>query len=118
VIALGDITTGLMGNDEQWIARVLQASELAGEKTWQLPLFREYRAQLYSDMADIRNVGGRPAGAITGGMFLKEFVGDTPWVHLDIAGTAWNSKWVTPRAREATGAGVRTMANLVWELAS
>ncbi|KPJ63887.1 hypothetical protein AMK68_02890 [candidate division KD3-62 bacterium DG_56] len=117
VIALGNITTGLMGNDDQWVAEVLAASELAAEKTWQLPLFREYRAQLYSDMADIKNVGGRPAGPITGGMFLKEFVGDTPWVHLDIAGTAWNSKLETPRAREATGAGVRTMVNLAWEMA-
>lgn len=117
IIALGNITTGLMGNDEHWVAEVLTASELAAEKTWQLPLFREYRAQLYSDMADIKNVGGRPAGPITGGMFLKEFVGDTPWVHLDIAGTAWNSRLETPRAREATGAGVRTMVNLAWEMA-
>lgn len=89
VIALGHHRAALLGNDEQLLGELRDAGESAAEPCWPLPLDEEYRRQLQSDVADLRNVGGRPAGTITAACFLSEFVGNAPWAHLDIAGTAY-----------------------------
>jgi leucyl aminopeptidase len=89
VVALGHTATGVFGNDESLIQEVLAAGTRSGELGWQLPLFDEYRELMRSDVADIKNSGGRAAGASTAAIFLKEFTGSYPWVHLDIAGTAY-----------------------------
>ncbi len=88
VVALGVHATGMMGNDEVLMAELKAAGEKTFERVWPLPLFEEYETQIKSDVADVKNVGGRWAGAITAGLFLKRFIGNHPWVHLDIAGTA------------------------------
>src|SRR5207253_1999293 len=88
VVALGRRIAGLMGNDDGWMGQVQAAADRAGEQVWPLPLPEEYRKLIDSDVADIKNIGGRYAGALTAGLFLKEFVGDVPWAHLDIAGPA------------------------------
>src|SRR6185312_12985232 len=96
VVALGSINAGVFANDEEIYARFHKAHELAGEKMWRMPLDAEYQEMIRSNIADIINTGGRWGGAITAAMFLKEFVEETPWVHLDIAGTAWleeNKAW-------------------------
>ena len=117
VVALGSQATGMMGTDDDMMARLQEAGERCAERVWQLPLYEEYSKQIKSDFADIKNTGGgREAGSIIGGAFLKEFVGDTPWVHLDIAGMAWTreSKPYVPKG--STGWGIRllveTLANL------
>lgn len=102
-----------MGNDQSWIDTVIAAGRKAGEKFWQLPLDKEYREQIKSEIADIKNVGGRKAGTITGAWFIGEFVDDTPWVHLDIAGTAWNESTKPHLAIGPTGICVRTLVTLV-----
>lgn len=90
VIALGALVTGALGNDEALMGEVKVATQAEGEVIWEMPLIPEYRADIRSKIADMKNIGGnREAGTIIGGLFLKEFVGDTPWVHLDIAGPAW-----------------------------
>ncbi len=113
VIALGHHATGLMGNDDQLVEEVRLAGDLAGERCWPLPLWDEYREQLKSDVADVKNVGGRPAGSITAGWFLREFVDGFPWAHLDIAGTAYIDGDRPDLARGPTGTGVRLFAELV-----
>jgi leucyl aminopeptidase len=111
IVALGKITTGLFATPK-WGDVVLEAASRGGEKVWALPLFEEYKESLKSEVADMLNSPGRPAGAITAAMFLKEFVGSTPWAHLDIAGTAWaeESRPWTPKG--ATGAMVRTLVEV------
>ncbi len=111
VIALGNHAIGMMGTDEAMMERLRVAGEQSAERVWQLPLFEEYSKQISSDFADIKNTGGREAGSITGGAFLKEFVGEVPWVHLDIAGTAWtrNGKPYVPKG--ATGIGIRLLVD-------
>lgn len=89
VYALGRRVTPVMGNDPRLVRRLVKAGDATGERVWQLPLFDEYAEQIKSDLADLRNTGGKGAGCITAAMFLKQFVGDTPWAHLDIAGTCW-----------------------------
>lgn len=116
VIALGSHATGMMGTDEAMMARLREAGEQSGERVWQLPLFEEYSKQIKSDFADIKNIGGREAGSITGGAFLKEFVGDIPWVHLDIAGTAWTRENKPYVPKGATGIGVRLLVEALREL--
>ncbi len=91
VIALGHAASGLMGTDDDLIQELREAGERTGELCWPLPLLKEYRKQLESTTADFMNVGGRPAGTITAAWFLREFVGDVPWAHLDVAGTAYGS---------------------------
>ena len=118
VVALGDICTGAFGNNRSLMDRVLGAAREAGELFWQMPMFEEYKEQNKSDVADIKNTGGRPAGAITAAQFLAEFAGDTPWVHLDIAGTNMTDKERTYLVKGATGVPVRTLVNLVMGLAS
>ncbi len=107
VVALGSVAMGMMGNDDALLARMRDASSASGERAWTLPLFEEYSAQIKSDVADIKNIGGPEAGAITGGCFLKEFAGSVPWVHLDIAGVAWMEKEKMGYAPGPTGAPVR-----------
>ena len=109
VVALGKITTGLYGTPQPWVEHLRAAADRAGEKVWQLPLFDEYREQLKSEIADMLNSPGRPAGSITAAMFLKEFAGDGPWAHLDIAGTAWAEDAKSWQPKGATGTMVRTL---------
>ncbi|HEU4457259.1 MAG TPA: leucyl aminopeptidase, partial [Longimicrobium sp.] len=113
VIALGNHATGIMGNDEALLDEVRQAGERSGERCWPLPMFDEYREQIKSDYADIKNSGGRPAGAITAGWFLREFVGDTPWVHLDVAGTAYGDGKLPYQAKGSTGNPTRLFVDWV-----
>jgi len=112
-IALGDVYVAVMGNDADWIARLIAAGKRTGEKIWELPLDREYREQIKSEIADLKNVGGRKAGTITAAYFLREFVGETPWAHLDIAGTAWNDSAKAHLSAGPSGVCVRTLVNLV-----
>jgi leucyl aminopeptidase len=116
-IALGDVYVAVMGNEQSWIDAVIAAGRRAGEKIWQLPLDREYREQIKSEIADLKNVGGRKAGTITAGYFLREFVDETPWAHLDIAGTAWNESTKPHLAIGPTGICVRTLVGLVEKVA-
>jgi leucyl aminopeptidase len=109
VVALGPLCVGLMTNDQALAGRLLKAGESAGERLWQLPLVDEYRELFKSDVADLNNTGGRHAGAITAGLFLKEFAGKTPWAHLDIAGPAFTEKDLPLAPKGATGVGVRTL---------
>jgi len=109
VVALGPLCSGLFSNDQKLADRLVEAAENAGERVWQLPLFDEYRENLKSDVADFNNVGPRGGGAITAGLFLKEFAGDRPWAHLDIAGPAFVEKDTPTGPKGATGAPVRTM---------
>lgn len=117
IVALGDICTGAFGNDQDIVNKVIAAGEQAGERIWQMPMFEEYKEQNKSDVADIKNTGGRPAGAITAAQFLAAFAGDTPWVHLDIAGTSMTEKERGYMVKGATGTPVRTLVNLVLALA-
>ncbi|MCB1135296.1 MAG: leucyl aminopeptidase, partial [Chlamydiia bacterium] len=109
LIALGEEASGLMSNDDTLAEQLKQAGERTFERVWRLPLFDEYKDQLKSEIADISNIGGRHAGSITAGIFLKEFVGDTPWAHLDIAGTAYLSKARRYHPKNGTGIGVRLL---------
>jgi leucyl aminopeptidase len=109
IVALGDYTAGVMGNNERLINKIMQAAKHAGEKVWQLPMDDELRKEIESDVADVKNVGSRWGGAITAAMFLEKFVGDTPWVHLDIAGPAFLEKGGDWYPKGGTGFGVRTI---------
>jgi leucyl aminopeptidase len=109
VVGLGKVTTGLFGTPQPWIDHITQAADRAGEKIWQLPLFEDYKEQLKSEIADMLNSPGRPAGSITAAMFLKEFAGDGPWAHLDIAGTAWAEESKSWQPKGATGVMIRTL---------
>lgn len=113
VIALGHYAIGLMGNDEALIEDVRAAGERTGERCWPLPLWDEYRPQIDSNFADLKNTGGRPAGTITAGWFLKEFVGDIPWAHLDIAGTAYRDEAAPYLRKGATGIPTRLFVEWV-----
>ena len=117
VVALGTVTTGVFGNNQELVNQVIAAGAEAGEKMWQMPIFDEYKEQNKSDVADIKNTGGRNAGAITAALFVGEFAGDTPWVHLDIAGTNMIDKTRKYEVKGATGVPVRTLVNLVLSLA-
>jgi leucyl aminopeptidase len=112
-IALGDVYVAILGTNQELIDEIIAAGKRAGEKIWQLPLDKEYREQIKSEIADIKNIGGRKAGTITGAYFIREFVEDTPWAHLDIAGTAWNETNRSYLSVGPTGVGVRTLVNLV-----
>ena len=111
-IALGRTTTGLFGSPDAWVALVGRTASRAGDRAWALPLFEDYRELLRSDIADLANVGGRPAGAITAALFLKEFTGGLPWAHLDIASTAWADEAQPWQPKGPTGVAVRTLAEL------
>ena len=115
VIALGHHAAAVLGNDEALIAELRSAGDRAAERCWQLPLWPPYRKQLESPVADLKNVGGRPGGTITASWFLSEFVGKTPWAHLDIAGTAYGEP-VAPYQRKG-GFGFPTRLLMEWVLA-
>ncbi|HEV2914500.1 MAG TPA: leucyl aminopeptidase [Pyrinomonadaceae bacterium] len=112
-IALGDVNTAVLGTDQELIDEIIRAGREVGEKFWQLPLDKEYTKQIKSDIADIKNVGGRKAGTITAAAFLKEFADGVSWAHLDIAGTAWGDESKPYRAKGPTGIAVRTLLNIV-----
>jgi leucyl aminopeptidase len=112
-IALGDVHAAILGTDQELIDEVINAGKEVGEKFWQLPLDAEYTKQIKSDIADIKNVGGRKAGTITAAAFLKEFAEGLSWAHLDIAGTAWADDAKPHRAKGPTGIAVRTLINMV-----
>jgi leucyl aminopeptidase len=114
VVALGHEAIGMMGTDDALKARLKEAGEKTGERVWELPLWQEYFEAIKSDVADIKNVGARGAGTITAAMFLKEFVGNYPWVHLDIAGTAWVEKTSHPYLNPGpSGVGVRLLVEAI-----
>lgn len=112
-VALGNITTGVFGYDKQWVQRVLASAAATGERMWELPVDDDYRDLYKSTIADIANTGGRYGGAITAAMFVGEFAGDTPWVHLDIAGTRWNYEEKPYLAKGPTGHPVRPLTHLL-----
>ncbi len=114
-VALGNEAIALMGNKEELMDTMQRASGISGERIWKMPLYEEYRDYLKSDVADIKNTGGRSGSLVTAGYFLKEFAGDTPWLHLDIASTAWtdNDRQYMPKG--ATGIGVRLLINFLKE---
>jgi leucyl aminopeptidase len=116
VVALGHIHVGLFANDEALASRVKEAAGAEGEKMWQLPVDDDYKDQyLKSAFADLPNVGGRWGGAITAAYFLKEFADPAPWVHLDIAGTAWLDDGKPFLAKGPSGVTVRTLVRLAMD---
>jgi len=116
-IALGDITTGAFTNNQELLDKVIAAGNAVGDKIWQLPTFEEYKEQNKSDVADLKNTGGRNAGAITAALFVGEFAEKTPWVHLDIAGPALLDSAKGYYIKGATGVPTRTLITLVQHLA-
>lgn len=113
VVALSNINVGVFGSDPVFTDQLLASAKVAGEKMWPMPVDDDYREMIKSGIADIQNVGsGKGGGAIVAAMFLKEFTGDTPWIHLDIAGTAWQDDVKPWNAKGATGVPVRTLVDL------
>ena len=114
-IALGSVYAAILGNDQKLVDEVRKAADAAGERIWQLPMDEPYRDLIKSDIADIKNSGGRYAGTITAAYFLREFAETTPWAHLDIAGTAWESDKKPHSAKGPTGMAIRTLIKFVCE---
>ncbi|HAV10549.1 MAG TPA: leucyl aminopeptidase [Dehalococcoidia bacterium] len=117
-VALGDVCSGIFSNNQELADMLIEAGNKAGECMWQMPMNEEYKELNKSDVADIKNSGGRWGGAITAAQFLSEFVGDTPWVHIDIAGTSDTDKERGYLVKGATGTGVRTLVNLAESLSN
>ena len=113
VVALGHHAAAVLGNDSDLVQELKTAGELSGERCWPLPLWDEYRQQLESDVADLSNIGGRSAGTITAACFLKEFVGDFKWAHLDIAGTAYGEGKLSYQKKGALGFPTRLLIEWV-----
>jgi leucyl aminopeptidase len=113
MVALGTKVAGLFANNDQFAASVTAASALSGERTWRLPLDDDYKEALKSQVADLKNVGGKWGSAITAARFLQEFVAEIPWVHLDIAGPAWADTECATRDSGGTGCFVRTLVHLI-----
>jgi len=116
IIALGSNVAGIVGNDDELIQKVVHSSMESGEKIWQLPLFEEYLELIKSNIADIKNIGGRTGGAITAAAFLSHFVNEVPWAHIDIAGTAWTQDGTIEKSynpKGATGFGIRTTVKML-----
>jgi leucyl aminopeptidase len=116
IVALGKSTNGLFANNDAWREAVLRASDRAGDRSWPMPTYPDYFEQLKSEIADFSNTGGRPAGAITAALFIKEFVEGRPWAHMDIAGTAWADETKPYQPKGATGVAVRTLAELALDV--
>ena len=117
VVCLGDEATGLMSNQDALAEALIKAGNATFERVWRLPLFEEYKKQIKSDIADIKNSGGRQAGTITAALFLEAFVGDVPWAHLDIAGTAYLNESKRYQPKHGTGVGVRLLIEYLEQLA-
>ena len=117
VVALGHACSGVMGNNQPLIDKVMKVGESTGERIWQLPMYDDYKEDIKSKVADMKNVGGRAAGSLTAAQFLAEFALDTPWAHLDIAGTYFSSKEKGYVVNGGTGVPTRTLINLAMELA-
>jgi leucyl aminopeptidase len=113
VVALGSVASGMMGNAQSRMDQLKEAGDRTFERVWQLPLFEEYEPQIKSDVADVKNVGGRWAGAITAGLFLKKFIGDYPWIHLDIAGPAIMEEEREYIPKGGSGVGVRLLIDFL-----
>ena len=114
VVALANINVGVFGSNQEWTDKLLASAKVTGEKMWQLPMDDEYREFIKGSFADIQNIGsGKGGGSITGAWFIREFAGDTPWIHLDIAGTAWNDDAKPWLAKGPTGVSLRTLVHLV-----
>ena len=113
IVALGQFAIGMMGNDDALKAAFTHAGEQAGERVWGMPLWEEYFEQLKSDVADMRNIGGRGGGMITAGMFLSRFVGECPWVHLDIASTDWSASERPYIGKGPTATGTRLLVQFL-----
>lgn len=114
MVALGSAASGIMGNDDEFVNRIIEIGKKSGEKFWALPMWQEYRDNMNSDVADMKNTGTRYGGASAAGMFLKEFVtGKVKWAHLDVAGTAFLDKPQCGFSKGATGVGVRTLLNYI-----
>jgi leucyl aminopeptidase len=117
VVALGSVMTGLFCNDEQLTAEIISAGRAAGEKYWPMPLDDDYKDQIKSEVADIKQTGGRAASSVTAAKILEQFVGDAKWAHLDIAGTSYVDSKRSYQEKGGTGVGVRTLAELALQLA-
>jgi leucyl aminopeptidase len=115
-IALGNEAIAMMGNDRELLHKIKKSADTTYERVWEMPLFEEYKEYLKSDIADIKNYSGKNGSLVTSAYFLKEFAGQVPWVHLDIAGTAWIEKERPYMPKGASGIGVRLMVNLIKEL--
>jgi len=113
IIGLGHHHTGILGNDDQLVEQLITAGRNCGEPLWRLPLTKEYTKQIESQVADIKNTGGRPGGTITAAAYIEKFVGETPWAHLDIAGTAWDFTEKTYIPKGPSGIMVRTLVDFV-----
>lgn len=113
MVALGEEASGLMSNNDVLADLLARAGSNTGDRVWRMPLYEEYKEQLKSDVADMKNTGGRLGGAITAAMFLQEFVGKTPWAHLDIAGTAFHANTKRYNPKHATGVGVRLILSFL-----
>lgn len=114
MVALGSVASGIMGNDDEFVNKIIEIGKKSGEKFWALPMWQEYRDNMNSDVADMKNTGTRYGGASAAGMFLKEFVTDkVKWAHLDVAGTAFLDKPQSGFSKGATGVGVRTLLNYI-----
>jgi len=116
-IALGDVCSGILGTSQELVDRLIKVGAEAGERLWQLPMYEEYKEQIKSDIADVKNSGGRYGGAITGAQFLAEFAGKVPWAHIDIAGTFMTEKERGYTVKGATGVCVRTLVNFALDSA-
>ena len=117
VVALANVNVGVFGSDQAWTDKLLASAKASGEKMWQMPMDDEYREFIKGSFADIQNIGsGKGGGSITGAWFIREFAGDTPWIHLDIAGTAWNDDAKSWLAKGPTGVALRTLVHLVMSL--
>jgi len=118
VVALGNLAAGLFSNNDDLAGKIEAASQATHEKVWRMPLWKEYAEQIKSDVADMKNSGGRPAGSITAAMLLSKFVGDFAWAHLDIAGVSGTEKDSPYQPKGATGYGVRLLTQLLRDWAS
>ena len=108
------MTSGLFGTPPELVEQVRRVADRVGDRAWPMPLFEDYRDQLKSEIADFTNTGGRPAGSITAALFISEFTAGLPWVHMDIAGTAWVEEAKPYLPKGASGVAVRTLAELAF----
>jgi leucyl aminopeptidase len=109
VVALGNVAIGVLGNNEALVQELKDAGEESGERAWQLPLWEDYYDSIRSDVADVKNTGGRPGGTITAAAFLSKFIGNSVWAHLDIASTDWSDSEKPYISKGATGVGARLL---------